>query len=94
MRYLRLIKKGEMRKLIYIISLVTIISCNNQTKEKNIHPRLTAITETVYASIKVEPSSSYFSQPLHSGIIKEVLVEEGDHVQKGQILFQISVSFP
>lgn len=80
-----------MNKLIYILFLIVTISCNNKNNEDVTSPRITDINETVYASIKIEPTSFYFPQPIHSGIIKDILVEEGDEVQKGQKLFQISI---
>lgn len=80
-----------MNKLIFSILLICFFSCKNQKTEDTIHPKLMDITETVYASIKIQPAFTYFPQPTRSGIIKEILVKEGDEIKKGQKLFQISI---
>ena len=80
-----------MNKLIYILIILFVTSCNSKDKEEDIKPTLRNITETVYASVKVQPELSYFPQPMRSGIIKEVFVKEGDTVIQGQELFHISI---
>lgn len=82
-----------MKKIIYLTFLFSLClySCKNKNKGTKISPKVTDITETVYGSIKIRPAISYFPQAIPSGIIKEVLVNEGDKVLKGQILFQISI---
>ena len=75
---------------ILIIIVFIAVSCQNKQKENNIKPKTSDITESVYASVKVRPEVSYSPQPIHSGIIKKIYVQEGDFVEKGKILFQIS----
>ncbi len=76
--------------LTFLIIIFIAFSCQNNQKESNIKPKTSNITESVYASIKVRPKVSYSPQPIRSGIIKKVHVQEGDIVEKGDILFQIS----
>jgi len=80
-----------MNKLTYILMLLVVASCNSNNQEENTSPKLRDITETVYASVKIQPELSYFPQPLRPGIIKKILVKEGDSVLQGQELFQISI---
>ena len=68
--------------------LLVVASCNSNYQEENTSPKLRDITETVYASVKIQPELSYFPQPLRPGIIKKILVKEGDSVLQGQELFQ------
>jgi HlyD family secretion protein len=72
------------------VFLLIGVSCNFQNNEEKIKPRITDITESVYASVTVRPADSYFPQPTRSGIIQEIFVEEGDIVEEGQVLFRIA----
>ncbi len=74
---------------LIIIALV-VYSCQKNQNAPRIKPKTSNITESVYASIKVRPEISYYPQPIRSGIIKKINVQEGDLVEKGKILFQIS----
>lgn len=75
--------------LIYLIIILISFSCQNDSKKNEIKPKRSNITESVYASVKITPEISYSPQPLRSGIIDEIFVNEGDLVKKEQILFQI-----
>jgi multidrug efflux pump subunit AcrA (membrane-fusion protein) len=79
-----------MKKLFYLLVFLMTAACT--PKEQGIKPRLTNITESVYASVFVRPESTYFPQSSRSGAIEKILVEEGDLVKKGQILFQVAAS--
>ena len=76
----------------YIFFLLLCLSCTPQTQQDNIKPFVTDITESVYASVFIKPETSYFPQPTRPGVIKHIWVEEGELVQKGQPLFQLSPS--
>jgi len=80
-----------MIKILFAIFLLCFFSCQNQHIDDQIQPRSADITETVYASVKIIPAFSYFSQPVRSGIIKKIFIREGDEVQKGQKILQISI---
>ncbi|TSJ46782.1 HlyD family efflux transporter periplasmic adaptor subunit [Fluviicola chungangensis] len=47
------------------------------------------ISSSVYASGTIKSKSQYQAVPLVSGIIREVLVDDGAYVRKGQLLFRI-----
>lgn len=79
-----------MNKSILFIALWVLVSCDSTHKSEEIKPKLTTITELVYASVLVKPTHSYFPQPLSSGIIKKIYIEEGDIIQQGQPLVLIS----
>ena len=78
-----------MKKYFSIISLFIFISCNQNNNNESSNPEIKDITELVYASVNIKPQNFYLAQSYRSGIIKEVFVEEGDLVSKGQILFQL-----
>lgn len=80
-----------MKKTLIIIFLISIISCKNN-QHQQVKPRLADLTESVYAAVEVIPKEAYNPQPNRSGIIKSIMVEEGDVVSKGQPLFEISVT--
>ncbi len=50
----------------------------------------TGITESVYASGKIKSKNQYQAIPKVNGILKTVMVREGDLVKKGQLLFVIT----
>jgi HlyD family secretion protein len=82
----------DMTKYILFIALLIFISCNSEGDKESIRPRVTDVTELVYASVLVKPRLSYFPQPERSGIIREIFVEEGETVEAGQLLANISAS--
>lgn len=69
-----------------------LIACD--ANEEKIHPKVTAITESVYSSVTVQPDSLYQAFAIVNGIVDEILVEEGQLVQKGDVLLQIINSNP
>jgi HlyD family secretion protein len=82
-----------MKGFYYIIMLILLlISCNSDGNGDNIKPSLSNITESVYVSASVVPKDTYYSRASKSGIIRNIYVEEGDMVTKGQALFKISPS--
>lgn len=71
----------------YRFLLCTIILlCACSAKKETIKPQVKSITESVYASgiIKTEDQYQVFAPA--SGIIKALLVAEGDEVKKGQVI--------
>lgn len=80
------------RAYLFLAFSLLGLSCGFQKNEEYIKPRLSDITESVYASVTIRPENSYFPQPSRSGIIEEVFVAEGDQVKKGQLLFRISMT--
>lgn len=66
-----------------------LLSCQNRGDKTDVKPQQSDITESVYASVQVSPEKSYYAQPLRSGIIDKIYVEEGELVKEGQLLLQI-----
>lgn len=79
------------RYLVLLLPLL-VYSCGPNRKDDTVKATITDITESVYASVLVRPEDAYFPQPIRSGIIKEILVEEGDSVVAGQLLATISTT--
>ncbi|MCC8358994.1 efflux RND transporter periplasmic adaptor subunit [Salinimicrobium sediminilitoris] len=74
------------------VALFSLISCDQQ--EASVFPVETSITEAVYASVTVQPDSLYQAFAVVNGLLDENLVEEGDVVQKGDVLVQIIKTNP
>ncbi|OBX27233.1 multidrug efflux pump subunit AcrA (membrane-fusion protein) [Gelidibacter algens] len=81
-----------MRFPIYISLLFLMGSC--KSKEDNRYPEYKTLTESVYASILIQPDSSYQAYASVAGILERNFVVEGDLVLKNQILLQINNSVP
>ena len=82
-----------MPKTISTVLLVLFLfSCNG--KKDQTHPVSTAITESVYSSVTIQPDSLYQAYAPVNGILDKNLVEEGTLVQKGTPLVQIINSSP
>ena len=79
-------------KAFTILSILAFLTCNFQTENKSVKPSVTNITESVYASVTVRPRKTYYPQPLRSGIIQNIYVEEGDIIDQGDKLFDISAT--
>lgn len=73
-------------------ALVFLISCNQE--QERIFPVETTITESVYASVTVQPDSLYQAFAIVNGILDENLVEEGEIVKKHDVLVQIIKTNP
>jgi multidrug resistance efflux pump len=82
-----------MREILFkassILSILAFLICNFQTENDSVNPSVTNITESVYASVTVRPRKTYYPQPLRSGIIQNIYVEEGDIIDQGDKLFDI-----
>ena len=74
---------------LYFGLLLLALSLGCQNKEEAIYPTEQALTSSVYASAVVQPDSLYLAYAPVLGILEEQLVEEGDLVQKGQVLLRI-----
>ena len=67
------------RRVILLAALLILISCKQE--EDRLSPVETTITESVYASVTVQPDSLYQAFAVVNGILDENLVEEGDTVK-------------
>lgn len=76
-----------MRPFLVILMFILLISCDS--KDDRIHPERTNLTESVYASATVQPDSLYKVYAAVSGLLDDILVEEGDTVTRGEPLVKI-----
>jgi HlyD family secretion protein len=81
-----------MRTNYFIVILLLLLSCNK--KEDKILPFERDLTESVYASVTIQPDSLYHVYAIVAGILDVILVEEGDLVTKNESLFQIINNTP
>jgi multidrug efflux pump subunit AcrA (membrane-fusion protein) len=70
------------------ILLSTLFACKK--KQESIYPVIEKITQSVYASGTVKSGSQYEVYAKMSGIIKKVLVKEGELVKRGQTIIELS----
>ncbi|WP_297761320.1 efflux RND transporter periplasmic adaptor subunit [uncultured Muriicola sp.] len=78
--------------ILFGFNVLVMVSCG--TKREKIQPRVTAITESVYTSVTIQPDSLYQAYASVSGILDKNLKEEGDTVQKGMAIAQIINTVP
>lgn len=74
------------------LPLLFLTACGNE--KEHIKPDVQTITESVYASLTVEPKDLYNVYPAAPGIIDSLLVEEGNLVAAGEKLAQIVAQNP
>ena len=79
-------------RLLLSLTFLVALSCNPNREVEYLRPQVTEITESVYASVSIRPEVAYFPQPIRSGIIQEVFVEEGEVVKTGQLLIRIAAT--
>ena len=76
-----------MKSWIAFIALFSLLACNKNNQ--GIKPRISSITESVYASGIVKAQKQYNVFATVNGILKKAYVSEGDQVKKGDPLFLI-----
>ncbi|MBT8245975.1 MAG: HlyD family efflux transporter periplasmic adaptor subunit [Winogradskyella sp.] len=81
-----------MKYFNYILLIIFLMSCSDKTDK--ILPEEQVLTESVYASVTIQPDSLYQSYAIVSGILDANLVEEGDAVIKDEIIIQIINNTP
>ncbi|NER09106.1 Multidrug efflux pump subunit AcrA (membrane-fusion protein) [Muriicola jejuensis] len=77
---------------LFLLGVIFHQGCKEQ--EDRIYPEKTAITESVYSSVTVQPDSLYMAYASVGGILDRNLVEEGSVVSKGDPIAQIINSTP
>lgn len=80
------------RFVIWFLISSIIMSCN--TREEKMLPVITDITESVYASVTIQPDSLYQVYAAVNGLLDKNLVEEGDLIEKETPLMQVINSSP
>ncbi|UWX54656.1 HlyD family efflux transporter periplasmic adaptor subunit [Maribacter litopenaei] len=81
-----------MKKGILFFAVLCFVSCGEKTKK--VYPKKMAMTESVYASVTIQPDSLYQAYAAVSGILSKNLLEEGDLAPKGTPLVQIINTAP
>jgi RND family efflux transporter MFP subunit len=76
-----------MKKILLVSTALFVFSC--KSKVEKIKPTTSSITESVYASGLVKSKNQYQVFATVSGIIKNILVAEGDTVKAGSLLFEL-----
>ena len=77
----------KMFKPGYLLVLMLLASCKNS--DEKVSPKVQDITESVYASGVVKSKRQYQVFSTVNGIVKEILVDEGDTVRVGEPLMKI-----
>jgi len=70
-----------------LLLLTTIVSCSD--KRESYKPKLTDLSESVYASGKIKAVNQFILYPTVSGTLTNIIVKAGDVINKGQVLFEI-----
>jgi multidrug efflux pump subunit AcrA (membrane-fusion protein) len=78
--------------LLLFLAITLFESCNQ--KQESIHPTIEKITQSVFASGTVKSGNQYEVYAKVSGVIKKILVKEGEMVNKGQTIIQVSNTAP
>ena len=76
----------------FIVIVLFFFSCSK--KNTGIKPEFKDLTESVYASVIIQPDSLYQAYAVVSGILDKNVVEEGDLIKKGQPIMQIINNAP
>lgn len=72
--------------------LILNLACND--KQEYITPTIQDITESVYASVTIQPDSMYQVHAAVSGILEQYLVEEGQLAAAGTVLLRVTDRSP
>jgi len=81
-----------MKGFFYVLIFLLLICCGKEVQR--IRPIKTTITESVYASVTVQPDSLYQVYAVVNGILDKILVQEGSVFRKGEPLFEIINNSP
>jgi multidrug resistance efflux pump len=80
-----------MRQFLFLFCIL-LFGCENESEK--IKARQGSITESVYASVTIQPDSLYQVHAAVGGILDQVFVEEGDVVKEGDRILQIKNETP
>lgn len=79
----------KFKKYVFYLALI-LVSCSEENEK--INPTLGTLTESVYASVNIQPAEKYQVFSTVPGIIDRVHVEAGDTVSQNQLLFELVAS--
>ncbi len=86
-------KNKNLKKTIFLLLLsFSLASCKKD--KQGIKPALVNLTESVYSSVTIQPDSLYEVYSTVSGILDQTFVTEGELVQVGSPLMQITSTMP
>lgn len=74
-------------KILLVMVCLLMLSCKN--KQETIKPIEEGITESVYASGIIKSTNQYNVFSTVNGVIAEILVKEGDVVNKGDAILKL-----
>lgn len=77
----------SMKYVLCLSLLFLVLSCGKDPETTK--PEIRDISSSVYASGTIKSKDQYQVYPLVSGIIREIYVDDGDRVAKGQLLMRI-----
>lgn len=86
--YISLQMDTMIKKFTLAIILITLISCGKD--EESVKPIVQTLTESVYASVTVQPEDIYDVYASASGIVSKIYLREGDTIAKGQVLAEVT----
>jgi len=78
-----------MKNSLILFVLFIFFSCDSEPDASETKPKIQNITESVYASVSIMPFQSYFAQSAASGIIDSLAIQEGDRINKGDLICMI-----
>ncbi|WP_158976666.1 efflux RND transporter periplasmic adaptor subunit [Cellulophaga sp. L1A9] len=77
-------------KIVSLVFILFLVSCGS--KQEKTLPVVKKLTESVYASVTIEPDSLYEAHAVVNGILERNLIEEGALVSKDTPLMHITNS--
>lgn len=78
-----------MQQYILLLGLLIVILVSCAEEDTGIKPQISDITQSVYASGNVKAVGQYDVYSTTTGILKNIMVDEGDTVGRGDTLFVI-----
>jgi multidrug efflux pump subunit AcrA (membrane-fusion protein) len=81
-----------MKHLIWCCTFLLFLSCTQ--KEDGIKPQRKKLIEAVYSSVTIKPNHLYQVNSSISAILEKKMVQDGDIVKKGDVLFQLENNSP
>ncbi len=77
------------RKFYLVIPILIFLFSGCKPKYDEFTPKISPVTEAVFASGVIEPKDAYTVTALFDGFIQKSLVTENDIVKDGELLFQL-----
>lgn len=84
----------KLARFLSLFSAVLILNLACADKQETISPAVQDITESVYASVTIQPDSMYQVHAAVTGILERNLVEEGQLVTAGTVLLRVTDRSP